>query len=73
MSDSDAYLLNESQMLLLCMKADAKEAARADDFRAEIIEVVRAWARGSLLPEHKAPLLSALYSRGRTLDDWRGG
>jgi hypothetical protein len=65
MTDNVEYLLNERQMLLLCMRGDAKEAARADDTRAEMVEVIRAWRRGELLPKHKTPLLNALYAKAK--------
>jgi hypothetical protein len=58
--DNVAYLLNEPQALLLCMLADEKEALRAGDIRAEMVEIIRAWHRGYLMPKHEAPLLCGL-------------
>jgi hypothetical protein len=52
------HLLNEAQTLLLCMRADTAKAEKA---RAEIIEIIKAWRRGELLPEHEAPLLMRIY------------
>jgi hypothetical protein len=42
--DSGAYeyLLNEAQMILLCMLADS---GKGMDVRAEIIAIVKAWGR----------------------------
>ena len=54
------YLINEAQMLVLAMKADAEAAQRV---RGEIIEVVRAWHRGRLLPKAETPMLLQLYGR----------
>jgi hypothetical protein len=67
MTDNVEYLLNERQALLLAMRADVKEAQRAADIRAEMIEIIKAWHRGNLLPKHKAPLLNALYAKAFTL------
>jgi hypothetical protein len=55
------YLINEAQMLLLCMKLDPKEAGKAEAVRDEIIAIVKAWARGKLLPRSAAPVLSRIY------------
>ena len=54
-----AYELNEAQVLLLCMLADAKEAKQAETVRHEIIESVKAWRRGKFAPR-SAVLLSIL-------------
>lgn len=45
-------------MLLLVMNADTKPAQAA---RAEMIEIVKAWRRGRLLPKHQASTLQTLY------------
>jgi hypothetical protein len=58
--DNVSYLLNESQALVLCMLADGKDGVRAEDIRAEMVEIIRAWRRGHLLPKHKAPLLCSM-------------
>ena len=58
--DNVAYLLNEPQALLLCMLADEKEALRAGDIRAEMVEIIQAWCRGHLLPKRKPPLLCSI-------------
>lgn len=52
------YLINEAQMLLLAMRADTDAAQRT---RAEIIDIVKAWKRGRLLPKAEAPMLQRLY------------
>jgi hypothetical protein len=57
---STEYLINEAQMLLLAMKADTEKAKQA---RSEIIEVVKAWHRGRLLPRSETPVLAQLYGR----------
>jgi hypothetical protein len=51
-------LIHEAQMLLLAMKADT-DAAKC--VRSEIIEIVRAWHRGQLLPKAETPMLCKLY------------
>ena len=58
--DNVEYFLNDAQMLLLCMRADPD--GRAEDVRAEMIEVIKAWWRGRLLSKHKTPILCELYS-----------
>jgi hypothetical protein len=57
MSETE-YLINEGQMLLLAMKAETEPAKAA---RAEMIEIVKAWRRGRLLPGTEAPTLQKLY------------
>jgi hypothetical protein len=54
------YLINEAQTLFLCMKADTNVAK---DIQAEMVEIVKAWQRGKLLPRHKAPTLMRIYTR----------
>ena len=63
MSDEVIQLISEDQMLALTMKADTPNARKA---QAEIIEVVKAWARDELLAESATPILSSLYARART-------
>ena len=52
------FLINEAQMLLLVMLS---ENGNSDDARAEIIEIIKAWKRGRLLPKADAPTLQHLY------------
>jgi hypothetical protein len=42
------------------MKTDTDAAQRV---RGEIIEIVRAWHRGRLLPKAETPMLRQLYGR----------
>ena len=58
MSETE-YFINEAQMLLLTMKADTKPA---EDARGKMIEIVKAWRCGRLLPRAEAPMLQRLYS-----------
>lgn len=64
------YELNEAQVLLLCMLADAKEAAQAATVRHEIIEIVKAWRRGELAPRSVAPVLLSIFE---DFEDGGGG
>jgi hypothetical protein len=54
------YLIDEIQMLRLAMKTNTDAGQRV---RGEIIEVVRAWQRGQLLPKTETPMLRQLYGR----------
>jgi hypothetical protein len=60
MSDDNntEYWLNESQTILLGMLADTETAK---EMRSEIIEIVKAWHRGRLLPAIDAPVLMSVY------------
>jgi hypothetical protein len=55
-------IIDERQMLLLCMITPPQESKKVRAAREEIIEVVRAWHRGELLPREQAPILSQLYA-----------
>jgi hypothetical protein len=57
--DNTEYLLNESQAILLGMRADTE---KAKEMRSEIIEIVRAWHRGKLLSPIDAPVLMSVYN-----------
>jgi hypothetical protein len=57
-------MLKEAQMLLLCMRANAKDK-QAEAARAEIINIVKAWRRGQLLSKSEAPILMGLYAEAR--------
>jgi hypothetical protein len=52
------YLINEAGMLLLAMKADTAPGKR---IRGEIIEIVKAWQRGQMLPRVQTPMLRKIY------------
>jgi hypothetical protein len=52
MTDVVSYKVNETQALLLAMKADTKEA---QTIRAEIVAVFMEWRRGRLAPRLLAP------------------
>jgi hypothetical protein len=58
-------LLNERQVLVLCMKTDTKEAAQ---IRREMVEILMAWRRGKLAPHSAAPIMTKMF------DDclWKG-
>jgi len=59
MSETE-YLICEAQMLLLAMKTETKPARAARD---EMIEIVKAWKRGRLLPKSQTPMLQRLYGK----------
>jgi hypothetical protein len=56
------YRLNEAQAILLGMRADT---AKAQEMRSEIIEIVKAWHRGELLPASAAPVVMQIYALAR--------
>lgn len=61
-------LIDEAQMLRLCMRSDPKEGKQVAAVQREIIEIVKAWHRGKLLPKWETPLLSALYDKAKFLE-----
>jgi hypothetical protein len=62
----EGRLINEREMLLLAMRTEATDDNKIEAVQNEIIEIVRAWHRGELLPRSDAPLLSQIYERGFT-------
>lgn len=51
------YWLNESQAILICMKS---KAPKAEDARAEIIDVFKAWRHGKLAPTSSGVTIEAI-------------
>jgi hypothetical protein len=61
-------LISEAQMLRLCMRTDPKEGKQVDAVQREIIEIVKAWHRGKLLPKWEVPKLQELCKEFDTPD-----
>ena len=51
-------LIDEAGMLRQMMKADTKLSKAAQD---EMIEIVKAWKRGRLLPKSETPMVQWMY------------
>jgi hypothetical protein len=64
----ESRLIDEGEMLRLAMRTDANEGKIAA-VQNEIVEIVRAWHRGELLPRSDAPLLSQIYEKGFASND----
>jgi hypothetical protein len=56
--ETGEILISEQAMLSLPMRFDGDKGNEA---KAEMIEIVKAWYRGELLPQQKAPLITKLY------------
>jgi hypothetical protein len=65
MAETTEYSLNEAQMLCLTMLAPEQEAENAAAARSEMIEIIKAWRRGRLLPGSETPILNGLYAELR--------
>ena len=54
------YWLNEKQVIMLTMLAPGDEAARANEARHEIVQIIHAWRRGKVLPRSSTPVLNEI-------------
>ena len=52
-------IISEAGMLILAMTTETEPGKQ---MRAEIVEIIKAWKRGRLLPTTEAPMLQKLYS-----------
>jgi hypothetical protein len=59
----ESRLISEREMLLLAMRTETTDDNKIEAVQNEIIEIVRAWNRGELLPRADAPRLSKIYAK----------
>jgi hypothetical protein len=59
----ESHLIDERELLLLAMRTKATDDNKIEAVQNEIVEIVRAWHRGQLVPRSEAPLLSKIYDR----------
>jgi hypothetical protein len=62
----ESRMIDEREMLLLAMRTEPTDGNKIAAVQNEIVETVRAWHRGELLPRSDAPLLSQIYAKGFT-------
>jgi hypothetical protein len=62
----ESRMIDEREMLLLAKRTEPTDGNKIAAVQNEIVEIVRAWHRGELLPRSDAPLLSQIYAKGFT-------